>query len=589
MSEFNPPLADIAFVLDEHVLIRDFARLPGFEEVTPDLVAAVLGGAAQLTAQVIAPLNRSGDREGARIEDGRVVEAAGFRDAYRQYIEGGWNSLPFPTRHGGQGLPQALATAVQEMVQSANLAFSLCPLLTQGAIDALMQHADAELQRTYLPKMIVGEWAGTMNLTEPQAGSDLAAVRARAEREGGHYRISGTKIFITWGDHGMTDNVIHLVLARLPDAPAGVKGISLFLVPKFLVNADGSLGERNDVRPVSVEHKLGIHASPTCVMSFGDGGGAMGFLVGRENEGLVCMFTMMNHARLTVGLQGVAVAERARQQAVAYARERVQGTAPGSAARVTIVHHPDVRRMLLQMRALTEAGRALVHVAMAGQDHIHRGGDAQAQVRLALLTPIVKGWCTEMAVEVASLGVQVHGGMGFIEEAGAAQHLRDARILPIYEGTNGIQALDLVGRKFLRDGGAGLHSLIAEMHDVAATLDNGPLADVGARLAQAIVALQDTAGWIAANADRDGVLVGSVAYHFLMLAGTVAGGWQLAVAARAAARRLAVSDVDETFCTAKLVTARFYAEQILPRAHMHAEVVRAGAEAVMSLDEALLA
>ena len=437
--------------------------------------------------------------------------------------------------------------------------------------------------------MIVGEWAGTMNLTEPQAGSDLAAVRARAEREGGHYRISGTKIFITWGDHGMTDNVIHLVLARLPDAPAGVKGISLFLVPKFLVNADGSLGERNDVRPVSVEHKLGIHASPTCVMSFGDGGGAMGFLVGRENEGLVCMFTMMNHARLTVGLQGVAVAERARQQAVAYARERVQGTAPGSAARVTIVHHPDVRRMLLQMRALTEAGRALVHVAMAGQDHIHRGGDAQAQVRLALLTPIVKGWCTEMAVEVASLGVQVHGGMGFIEETGAAQHLRDARILPIYEGTNGIQALDLVGRKFLRDGGAGLRSLIAEMHDVAATLDNGPLADVGARLAQAIVALQDTAGWIAANADRDGVLAGSVAYHFLMLAGTVAGGWQLAVAARAAARRLAVSDVDETFCTAKLVTARFYAEQILPRAHMHAEVVRAGAEAVMSLDEALLA
>ena len=589
MSEFNPPLADIAFVLDEHVLIRDFAQLPGFEEVTPDLVAAVLGGAAQLTAQVIAPLNRSGDREGARIEDGGVVEAAGFREAYRQYIEGGWNSLPFPTRHGGQGLPQALATAVQEMVQSANLAFSLCPLLTQGAIDALMQHADAELQRIYLPKMIAGEWAGTMNLTEPQAGSDLAAVRARAEREGGHYRISGTKIFITWGDHGMTDNVIHLVLARLPDAPAGVKGISLFLVPKFLVNADGSPGERNDVRPVSVEHKLGIHASPTCVMSFGDGGGAIGFLVGRENEGLACMFTMMNHARLTVGLQGVAIAERARQQAVAYARERVQGAAPGSAARVTIVHHPDVRRMLLQMRALTEAGRALTHVAMAGQDRIHRGDDPQAEVRLALLTPIVKGWCTEMAVEVASLGVQVHGGMGFIEETGAAQHLRDARILPIYEGTNGIQALDLVGRKFLRDGGAGLRSLIAEMHDVAAALDNGPLADVGARLAQAIAALQDTAGWIATNSDRDGVLVGSVAYHFLMLAGTVTGGWQLAVAARAAARRLAVSDADDAFCTAKLVTARFYAEQILPRAHMHAEIVRAGAEAVMSLDEALLA
>ncbi|MCG3168518.1 MAG: 3-methylmercaptopropionyl-CoA dehydrogenase [Pseudomonadales bacterium] len=593
MSEFRPPVDDIGFVLAEHAAIADLARLPGLGEATPEIVAAVLDGAAQLTAQVIAPLNRSGDREGARIENGQVVEAAGFGEAYRQYVEGGWNSVPFAPRHGGQGLPLVLATAVQEMVQTANLAFSLCPLLTQGAIDALSQHADEELQRVYLSKMVSGEWTGTMNLTEPQAGSDLAAVRTRAERDGRQYRISGSKIFITWGDHGMTANVIHLVLARLPDAPPGVKGISLFLVPKFLVNADGSLGERNDVWPVSVEHKLGIHASPTCVMSFGEHGGAIGYLVGRENEGLACMFTMMNHARISVGLQGVAVSERARQQAVAYARQRVQGAAPGAPARVAIVQHPDVRRMLLQMRALTEAARALVYVAMAEQDRIHHHGDAGARAaaaaRIALLTPIVKGWCTEMALEVTSLGVQVHGGMGYIEETGAAQHLRDARILPIYEGTNGIQALDLIGRKFLRDGGRALQALVAEMRDVAATLDNGPLADIGSRLEQAIAELESTAAWIAEQADADGVLPATVAYHFLMLAGTVAGGWQLAVAARAAARRLATGGDDEAFCNTKLVTARFYAEQILPRARMHAEVVRAGAEAVMALDEALLA
>ena len=592
MSEFKPPLADMAFVLEEHVRIAELAGLPGLGEVSPDLMKAVLDGAGQLAAQVIAPLDRSGDREGARIENGQVVQAEGFGEAYRQYIEGGWNSLPFAPEHGGQGLPQALATPVRELVQSANLSFSLCPLLTQGAIDALLQHADEKLRQTYLAKMVSGEWAGTMNLTEPQAGSDLAAVRTRAERADGHYLVSGTKIFITWGDHGMTDNIVHLVLARLADAPPGVRGISLFLVPKFLVNDDGSLGRRNDVRPVSLEHKLGIHASPTCVMSYGDEGGAIAYLVGRENEGLACMFTMMNQARLSVGLQGVAVAERARQRALAYARERVQGVAPGGAERVTIVHHPDVRRMLLQMRALTEAGRALAYVAMAGQDRVQHAADAAmreaAASRIALLTPIVKGWCTEMAVEVASLGVQVHGGMGFIEETGAAQHFRDARILPIYEGTNGIQALDLVGRKFLRDGGASLRAWIVEMRGVAAMLDNGPLADIGSRLAQAIDALEGAAAWIAANADRDGVLAGSVAHHFLMLAGTVAGGWQLAVGVCAAARRLATDATDKAFCTAKLATAHFYAEQILPRAQMHAEVVRAGAEAIVALDGELL-
>ena len=595
MSDYKAPLNDIAFVLEEHVGMAGIAALPGLEEATPDVVQAVLEGVAQLAEEVIAPLNWPGDRQGARVENRAVVEAPGFRDAYWQYVEGGWNSLPFPSELGGQGMPVVLATAVLEMVQSSGIAFGLCPLLTQGATDAILAHGSEELQRTYLPKMISGEWTGTMNLTEPQAGSDLAAVAARAEREGGHYRIFGNKIFITWGDHGMTENVIHLVLARLPDAPPGVKGISLFLVPKVLVNADGSLGARNDVYPRSVEHKLGIHASPTCVMGFGDdGAGAIGYLVGEEGKGLACMFTMMNHARLSVGLQGVAVSERSLQRAVAYARERVQGAVAGRSARAPIIHHPDVRRMLLQMKALTEAGRALAYVAMASQDRIHHAPEADErrfhEQRIALLTPIVKGWCTEMSMEITSLGVQVHGGMGFIEETGAAQHLRDARILPIYEGTNGIQALDLVGRKFLRDGGAGMQSLVAEMRGVAAALrQQQALADVGTRLARAIDALETTAAWIRANADAAGVVPGAAAYNFLMLAGTVAGGWQLGVAALAAARRLAAGEGNADFLRAKQITARFYAEQILPRAAMHAEAAQAGAEAIMALDEAMFA
>ena len=595
MSDYKAPLNDIAFVLEEHVGMAGIAGLPGLEEATPDVVQAVLEGVAQLAEEVIAPLNWPGDRQGARVENRAVVEAPGFRDAYWQYVEGGWNSLPFPAELGGQGMPVVLATAVLEMVQSSGIAFGLCPLLTQGATDAILAHGSEELQRTYLPKMISGEWTGTMNLTEPQAGSDLAAVAARAERVGGHYRIFGNKIVITWGDHGMTENVIHLVLARLPDAPPGVKGISLFLVPKFLVNADGSLGARNDVYPRSVEHKLGIHASPTCVMGFGDdGAGAIGYLVGEENKGLACMFTMMNHARLSVGLQGVAVSERSLQRAVAYARERVQGAVAGMSARAPIIHHPDVRRMLLQMKALTEAGRALAYVAMASQDRIHHAPEADErrfhEERIALLTPIVKGWCTEMSMEITSLGVQVHGGMGFIEETGAAQHLRDARILPIYEGTNGIQALDLVGRKFLRDGGAGMQSLVAEMRGVAAALrQQQSLADVGTRLARAIDALEATAAWIRANADSAGVVPGAAAYNFLMLAGTVAGGWQLGVAALAAARRLAAGEGSADFLRAKQFTARFYAEQILPRAAMHAEAAQAGAEAITALDEAMFA
>ena len=485
--------------------MAEIAALPGLEEATPDLVRAILEGAAQLTEAAIAPLNRSGDQQGSRVENRAVVQAEGFKEAYWQYVDGGWNSLPFASEYGGQGLPLVLATAVQEMIQSANLSFSLCPLLTQGAIDAIVMHGSDALKSVYLPNMISGAWTGSMNLTEPQAGSDLAVVRARAERDGDRYRIFGNKIFITWGDHAMTENVIHLVLARLPDAPPGVKGISLFLVPKYLVNTDGSIGERNDAYPVSVEHKLGIHASPTCVMGFGDNGGALGYLIGEENKGLACMFTMMNHARLSVGLQGVAVSERALQHAVAYARERVQGSTPSSPERVSIIHHPDVRRMLLTMKALTEAGRALAYVAMSSQDHIHHSRDEGARKahdqRVALLTPIVKGWCTEVAMEITSTGVQVHGGMGFIEETGAAQYLRDARILPIYEGTNGIQALDLVGRKFLRDGGAAMAGLLSEIRGVAATLDGSEYADIGMALARGVDALEQAGEWLKSNLD----------------------------------------------------------------------------------------
>lgn len=591
MSEYRAPLQEISHVLRDLVGIDDLAGLAGYQEVSGDLVDAILEECGKLASGVIAPLNASADREGSRVENGRVVEASGLKEAYRQYVEGGWNSLPFDPEYGGQGLPMVLATAVQEMVQTSNLAFSLCPLLTQGAIDAISQHGAEDLKRIYLPNMISGDWTGTMNLTEPQAGSDLAAVRSRAEREEDHFRITGTKIFITWGDHGMTDNVVHLVLARLPDSPPGVKGISLFLVPKFLVNADGSLGKRNDVVPASVEHKLGIHASPTAVMGFGENDGAIGYLVGEENNGLACMFTMMNHSRLSVGLQGVSISERALQLAVAYARERVQGAAPGVEGRVTIVHHPDVRRMLMEMKSLTEAARALAYVAMGSIDYAHHSADEDERrwhsERLALLTPIVKGWATEVGMEVTSLGVQVHGGMGFIEETGAAQHMRDARILPIYEGTNGIQALDLVGRKLQRDGGQAMKGLIADMRGVAEALAQGDanLVDIGARLGRGIDQFQQACDWILANADAEGHNAGTAAFNLLRLSGVVCGAWQLGRAALAARTQLDAGRGNAAFWEAKLVTARFFAEHVLPRAGAALMAIEAGSESVLALKE----
>jgi 3-(methylthio)propanoyl-CoA dehydrogenase len=590
---YAPPLADMRFALDELAGLPEIALLPGCEQASADLVDAVLEEAGKLARDVLAPLNDVGDRERARLENGVVRTPPGFKEAYRRYAEGGWNALPFEPAHGGQGLPVALSTAVLEMWNSANMGFALCPLLNIGAVELLQAHGSDEQKRIYLEKMVSGEWTGTMNLTEPQAGSDVGALRTRAVREGDHYRIAGQKIFITYGDHDFTDNIVHMVLARTPDAPPGTRGISLFLVPKFLVDEDGSPGARNDIRTVSLEHKLGIHASPTCVLAFGDNGGAIGWLVGEENRGIECMFTMMNSARLNVGLQGVAIAERAYQQARDFARQRVQGKpigAPKAATALPIIHHPDVRRMLLGMKAQIEAMRGLAYVTAGAIDRARREPDATAreaaQRRADLLIPVVKAWSTDLGVEIASTGVQVHGGMGYIEETGAVQHLRDARINPIYEGTNGIQANDLVGRKLMRDKGAAARDLIAEMRlldPLLAAPQAAAFATIRTHLAPAIDALEAATTWIVENWDNDpaGTIAGAMPY--LKLFGTVAGGWIMARAALAAQNRLDHRQGEDGFNEAKLRAAAFYAEQYLPAAAGLVPAVRGGAT-IMAFD-----
>jgi alkylation response protein AidB-like acyl-CoA dehydrogenase len=488
------------------------------------------------------------------------------------------------------GLPETVAAATMEMWQSSNLSFSLCPLLTSGAIAAIDAHASDELKQIYLPNMVSGAWTGTMNLSEPQAGSDLAAVKTQAVPDGAQYRITGAKIFITWGDQEFSENVVHLVLARLPDAPDGVRGISLFLVPKYLVNDDGSVGDRNDAYCTSVEHKLGIHASPTCVITYGDGDGAIGYLVGEENRGLAGMFTMMNHARLNVGIQGLAISERAYQLARDFARERIQGEAPGEKGRVTIIHHADVRRMLLVMKSLIEAMRATAYTTAAVVDTIQHSADpekrAAAAARAALLTPVVKGWMTEVAQELTSLGVQVHGGMGFVEETGAAQHMRDARILPIYEGTTGIQAIDLVGRKILADSGKAIGELLTEMRALdqeLAAVD--ALESIRNGLSSGVDDLAAAVDWLVANAPDDQNVPGAASVNLLMLAGTVIGGWQMARAALAATRRLADGGTGKAFLEAKVITARFYAEQILPRSSGYRQAAMSGSDTTMAMPE----
>jgi alkylation response protein AidB-like acyl-CoA dehydrogenase len=590
VSEYIAPLKDIRFAMQSLAGLDEVVALPGCEEASPDVVDAILEEAARFAGEVLSPLNRIGDKQGARWQDKAVTTSPGFREAYGRFVENGWNGLGCDPEFGGQGLPRLLSTAVSEMWKAANHAFSLCPMLTQGAIEALMIAGTDAQKAAYLPKLVSGEWTGTMNLTEPSAGSDLAAVRTRAEPVGdGTYRIFGQKIFITYGEHDMTDNIVHLVLARTPNAPEGVKGISLFVVPKFLLKADGTPGERNDALCVSIEHKLGIHGSPTAVLAFGDNGGAIGTLVGEENRGLEYMFVMMNAARFNVGLEGLGDAERAYQRAVTYARERVQGTEVGvrGGPKVPIIRHPDVRRMLMSMRSRIEAMRAIAYVTAAAQDHAHNNPDEaarrKAQAFADLMIPVVKGWCTESAIDIASLGIQVHGGMGYIEETGAAQHLRDARITTIYEGTTAIQANDLIGRKIAREEGVTARAVIAEMRAVAAGLD-GELAGIGARLTAAVDALEAAVSWIVANfsADPKGVHAGAV--PFLHLFGIVAGGWQMGRAAAIARERLGSGDCDP-FWAAKLASARFFADHFLTQAPGLAESVVDGATGALEMAE----
>ena len=585
MNNYSAPTRDMRFVLNELAGLPAVNQLPGLGDATEDTVNAVLEEAAKFAGTVLAPLNRPGDIAGAGFEDDRVIPPDGFRDAYQAFVEGGWASLPFEPEFGGQGLPELVAAATNEIWQSANMGFALCPMLTEGCAVALGIHGSHDMKAIFLPKLVSGEWAGTMNLTEPQAGSDLAEIKTRAVPNGDTYLLSGRKIFITWGDHDFTDNILHLVLARLPDAPPGIKGISLFLVPKYLVNADGSTGRRNDVYPVSIEHKLGIHSSPTCVMSYGDNGGASGYLVGEKHNGIACMFTMMNHARLSVGIQGLSISERAYQQALDYAKEREQGKIPGQPGRARIIEHADVRRMLMLMKAGCEAMRAVSYVTAASLDHMNRCADGGSHgERFALLTPVVKAWCTELAQEITSLGLQVHGGMGYIEETGAAQHYRDARITPIYEGTNGIQAQDLVGRKVIRDNGKAIGELISEIgqtiselsaSDVNQAVIKRALGDASGKLAQAT-------DWLLQNYRHDPNAPGSVAINFLMLMGYVCGGWQMARAALIATEK-SNSSSDE-FYRSKIVTARFYAEHYLPRTSGCFSSIRAGSESIMALD-----
>ncbi|MDH0364284.1 acyl-CoA dehydrogenase [Comamonas aquatica] len=589
---YTAPIKDMLFAMEHLAHLDQVAQIPGFEDAGLETAQAVLEESAKLCEGVVEPLNIPGDTQPSSFEGGKVTTTPGFKEAYQQFVEGGWQGLQHPAAYGGQGLPKTIGAACVEMLNSSNISFALCPLLTDGAIEALLTAGSDDLKATYLEKLITGEWTGSMNLTEPQAGSDLALVRTRAEPQpDGSYKVFGTKIFITYGEHDMADNIVHLVLARVAGAPEGVKGISLFVVPKFLVNADGSLGARNDVHCVSIEHKMGIKASPTAVLQYGDHGGAVGYLVGEENRGLEYMFIMMNAARYGVGMQGIGVSERAYQRAVQYARDRVQsrpvdGSVAGSAA---IIHHPDVRRMLMTMRATTEACRAMATTAAAAYDAAHHHPDAEVRKANAefyeFMVPLVKGYSTEMSLEVTSLGVQVHGGMGFIEETGAAQYYRDAKILTIYEGTTAIQANDLVGRKTARDGGKNAKDIAAQ---IAKTEEQLRASGTAAALAMALrlqaarAAFLDVVDFVAgkAKASPNAVYAGSVPY--LMLTGNLVAGWQMGRALLVAQDKLAQGE-DMAFMQAKVATAQFYAEHILTRTTSLRDSILAGGDSACAL------
>ncbi len=566
---YKAPVEDMRFLIDDVLRVEEtLGGLPRFGDlgVGEELTGALLDEGAKLANGVLAPLRRVGDMQPARCEDRAVIISPGYHDAMKQLAAGGWFGISADAEHGGQGLPEVYGTAACEMWNSADMAFALAPFLSSGAALAIAAHGSDELKSTYLAKLHSGEWAGTMNLTESGAGSDLGPMKTRAVKNGDHYLITGQKIFITWGDHDATDNIVHLVLARLPDAPEGSRGISLFLVPKFLVNADGSLGERNDAYPVSTEHKLGIHGSPTCVMAFGDSGGAIGYLVGEENRGLACMFTMMNEARLKVGLQGLGASEGAYQQALAYAQERVQGGVP-------IIQHADVKRMLLTMKSLIEAMRGLAYSEAVTMDLGHYGPEEDRvanQARLDLMIPVIKGWMTEIGVEVTSLGVQVHGGMGYVEETGAAQFFRDVRITPIYEGTNGIQAADLVGRKLGRDGGSTMATVLKMIRDDGKALVSagGDLEIIGGELLKAVARHEEVTELVLQMLAATPEAARSAAFDYMMATGYLFGGWQLGRAAQVARARLDGGE-DNEFLSRKVSTAAFYAQSILPRCEGH--------------------
>ena len=572
MSEYSPPLDDMKFALKEVVDVESLSELPAFNEVGLEALDSLLDEASRFFNEVISPTNRTGDLEGSVLkDDGSVSTPTGFREAYAQYVDAGWGAISFDPEYGGGGFPWLVGIAITEMLTAANMALSLNPMLTQGSIHALSAHGSQEQKLAWLPKLITGEWAGTMNLTEPQAGSDVGALTTKAEvQDDGTYKITGQKIYITWGEHDLTENIIHLVLARTPDAPPGTKGISLFIVPKFVVNDDGSIGQENDIKCLSIEHKLGIHASPTCVLQFGDNGGATGYIVGEENSGMRYMFTMMNQARLAVGLEGLAVADRAYQQALDYALERMQGrradTPKGES--VPIIDHPDVRRMLMTMKAYIEAMRCMIYLNAKSIDIAHHHPDQDERTRGSeltdLLTPLSKSWCTDLGNELTSLGIQIHGGMGFVEETGAAQHYRDIRIAGIYEGTNGIQAIDLVGRKLSMRKGDVVRELLLEINETASELHSADLEGIARPLEDAVQDMQAATEWLIENggASTDDGLAGATPY--LRMFGTTVGGWLLAKSALQAKKQIDEGN-DSAFLHAKIETATFFAEQLLPQ------------------------
>ena len=584
MSNYTAPVEDMGFVLKEVVEIEKLCNETGLDSSTAEIIDTVLDAAGKLAKEEIEPINKSGDSEGLKIDDsGKVTTAAGFKEAYRHFVEGGWGSLQFSPEYGGQGVPFVVAASVQEMWHSANMSWGLCPLLTQGAVEAITLNATEDLKQRYLPKLISGEWSGTMNLTEGDAGTDVGSLKTRATQNGEHYLIRGQKIYITWGEHDMSENIIHLVLARLPNAPDGIKGISLFLVPKILVNDDGTLGKPNDLKALSIEHKIGIHACPTCVMSYGEIDGAVGYLVGEENKGIQCMFTMMNNARLTVGLQGVSISERAYQQALSFCNERVQGVAPGFTDIGPIIRHPDVQRMLANMKSITQGSRVLTYAACAEVDYclskLPLENLEKHERRLGLLTPIVKGWCTETAQEVASLSLQCHGGMGYVEETGIAQILRDARILPIYEGTNGIQAMDLVGRKIISDGGLGARELISEMKECTKSPAIAELVSVSQlkRFSKSIDDLDSTITVILNHSDNK-ELVGKIAFDTLMMAGTITASWQMLLSLDRASNAVNNNTSTAEFLKEKAQTVKHFIDFILPRYLSSFSTISASAE-----------